>query len=98
MREHNNIDILGHVVGNKINDKLMVLNLYGQKYYGRQKKCYTSYAAHRRAWGELAYYMMDYKIYAPYYIGAALAGGDWQTIHDIAELHVPDIIWVKYKK
>ena len=80
-------------------NELYIVNLFGQDGYGK-KGNYTQYSAHSTAWHQIDEYFRDKKIdiYAPFMIGAALAGGDWKLIHNIAEKNVPDIIWVRYKK
>ena len=94
---------LGTISIYNISNSIHVVNLYGQKEYGRAKNItYTNYAAHKTAWKRIVDWLElsgldDYMdVYAPYYIGAGLANGDWQAIHEIAEEHLPNIRWVKY--
>jgi len=98
---YKNKDILdalrGRVEPCLVKDNFCVYNLFGQLNYGKKKYCYTDYHAHEKAWAWIERERnINQKIYAPFYIGAGLAGGDWKKIHEIAEKHVPDIIWVKY--
>ncbi len=91
---------LGRVQSVYIDDDLIVVNIFGQRNYGRSKGiCYTSYEAHEKAWPIIRDLKdeTELTVYAPYYIGAGLAGSDWTRIHSIAEKNIPDIVWVKYQ-
>ena len=91
--------LLGSVYFVRINEKLIVANLFGQNSYGRENICYTDYKAHDTAWHKIGKSQLTFNlpVYAPFLIGAGLAGGDWKKIHEIAERYIPNIIWVKYK-
>lgn len=75
---------------------VQVANLFGQLSYGR-RGVFTNYTALDKAFESLSKIKYG-PVYAPFMLGAGLAGGDWKKIHEIAEKHIPDIIWVKYKK
>ena len=95
--------LIGEVLVTPITSELSVASLFGQDNFGRQKdKVYTSYPAHAGAWNRLGAHafakrFMSY-VYAPFYIGAGLANGDWKEIHKIAERNIPDINWVRYRR
>lgn len=65
--------------------RLLVVNLYGQQWYGRGKQ--TEEDAFERGLCSILKRLNDkggsYKIGLPYGIGAGLAGGDWMTILQI---------------
>lgn len=75
------------------NDKLIVINLYGQYNYGSNPHtCYTDYVALTTAIRSAieaikssSRDMKDIKIGLPYKMGCALAGGHWPTVVGILE-------------
>lgn len=63
-----------------------IANLYGQKDYGREPKCYTNYDALREAFVKLRDQMQIRNLYSlalPYKMGCGLAGGDWTIVKQI---------------
>ena len=69
-----------------------IVNLYGQLFYGAERKLYTNYKALKSAlFGYLADRMVregtlsQLKIGVPKYMGCARAGGDWKVVTGILE-------------
>lgn len=68
-----------------------VANLFGQEFYGRDGRKYTSDEALREAFQQLYEFakMKQYSVALPYKIGCDRGGGDWEVvsgmIHDIFE-------------
>lgn len=66
-----------------------VANLFGQQFYGRDKKQYTIYNALENALIEMRQWLSEHvekdKIIVgiPYNIGCGLAGGNWNFVYDI---------------
>lgn len=71
------------VVKNKHGGNLIIVNLYTQYRYGRDR-CHFDYDAFRRGLKSLAPNAGDLHIGMPM-IGAGLAGGDWDRIKQILE-------------
>lgn len=70
-----------------VNQKQIVINMYGQYAYGRDKQ-YTDYEAVTKAFNaicELAVKLKITTIAIPYKMGCNNAGGDWNVISTIIE-------------
>lgn len=92
--KHDQRLLLGSLLMTDINDNTMIVNLFSQYDYGRQKRIYTDYNAFERC----LYFLSQNKgtnIYFPYKIGCGLAGGDWKTISGMIEEYIPDAIICK---
>ena len=87
--------LLGETNHVKISKELSVINLFGQEYYGRDGKRYTSYAAWERALPKIKGIALDRQIYFPYLVGCALGGGDWRIISAMIEEYFPNAIFCK---
>ncbi|MGL5190517.1 MAG: macro domain-containing protein [Cetobacterium sp.] len=89
-------NILGDVYASRVDDKLMIIHLFGQYSYGRNKK-QTDYDAFEKALIMLKQ-IDDGKntFYFPYGIGCGLAGGDWNVISSLIDRYFPKAIIVKY--
>lgn len=76
-----------------------VVNLFGQEYYGREKKQYTSYAALQNALIELREWIFNnidkehIVLGLPYKIGCGFGGADWNVVLDTIER-----VFSKYEK
>lgn len=74
-------------VENQIATQVMVVFMYGQYYYGKDKKQYTDYNAVHNALVSYSYANLcknhSLKIGIPYGIGCGLGGGDWNIIEQI---------------
>ena len=91
----NTQDLLGRCQLVEINDTQYVANLFGQNYYGRDSKRYTSYDGIYNALNSLSVQMLDNgmeSIAIPYKMSCGLAGGDWDII--LAMLKSPGVFGV----
>lgn len=79
----NHIRLLGkyQICAHPDNNRV-VINIFGQEYYGRDNKRYTDYDALRNALNNIAIYFMecDVTFAIPYGIGSGLGGGDTDCI------------------
>lgn len=89
------VSILGDIDVVEINDKLSVINLFGQEYYGGGGKRYTSYAAWEKALPRIKRYTQDRQVYFPFNCGCDRGGGDWRIISAMIEEFLPDAIFCK---
>lgn len=81
----NSKDLLGKTSHTMINDYKVVINLFGQEYYGRNKR-YTNYVALTQALDDVARFCNTFKLYSiaiPYQIGCGLGGGSWDIVYEI---------------
>lgn len=67
-------------------DNKIVMNLFGQMYYGTDKQ-YTDYAALECAFRNMKEYAQknQLSIAIPFQIGCGLAGGNWDIVYKIIE-------------
>jgi hypothetical protein len=81
--------LLGHTQFIKINDELVVANMFGQYNIGGNPA--TSYPALTRALQAVNQYSTFSKlpIYLPFKLGCGLANGNWETVKHIIEQTVP---------
>lgn len=78
---------LGDIIPSQVTNKLTVVNLLTQEYYGRTGMRYVSYDAIDRAFVSLAKYCVETghdTVNVPL-IGAGLGGGNWRVIYTIME-------------
>lgn len=79
-------------------DQYRVANLFGQRYYGHDKR-YTDYDALTTALTKLRNYMSEHDLQTlglPYGLGCGLAGGDWKIVYEIIrDVFTPSDILVK---
>lgn len=68
-----------------IDEKRVVLNVFGQRYYGYDKKCYTNYDALKQAFEDISKTYHNKIIAIPYLMGCARGGGDWNIVYKIIE-------------
>ena len=81
-------ELLGECQLVQINDNQHVANLFGQNYYGRDGKRYTSYDGIYDALTSLAAQMTDNKMESlalPYNMSSCLGGADWKVILTMIE-------------
>lgn len=69
-------------VGNPLRQR-RVANLFSQKYYGRDDKCYTDYNALRSCLQKVNTMCVNERVAIPYKMGCGLAGGDWNIVEQI---------------
>ena len=68
-----------------IDEKRAVLNIFGQRYYGYDGKCYTNYDALKQAFEDIAKTYRNKTIAIPYLMGCARGGGDWNIVYKMIE-------------
>ena len=97
-------------LGNKLLGKIqpvdcgdiIIINMFGQDNYGRDKALYTDYDAFEECMKKTLIYceVGNYSIAIPYRIGCRLAGGDWNIVKKIIEnkFKKSDVICKIYKK
>ena len=78
---------------------LFIVNLFGQFYYGRDKR-YTDYGALSSALASLSVWHKtnchpNFPVFIPFNMGCSNAGGDWREVYNIIELHIPNAVIVK---
>jgi len=77
-------DLLGQVLGVRVDDDTAVINIFGQYGYGKDGACYTNLNALRRGCEEIAANARPgSSIAMPYRIGCGLGGGDWEKVMDM---------------
>ncbi len=78
--------ILIHVF--KISDKQSIMNIFGQRYYGRDK-CYTDYDMLKNSFEVILDACKksnrEESIAIPYRIGSGLSGGSWEVVYKIIQ-------------
>lgn len=67
-----------------------IVNVFGQLNYGRQKVCYTSYDALRRAFQEINRLYRGKTVGFPYRFACGLAGGDWDIVRGLMVTYLTD--------
>jgi O-acetyl-ADP-ribose deacetylase (regulator of RNase III) len=80
----------------KLQRPRIVINIFGQKEYGRSK-VHTDYAALFEAMLKVKEVCKDKTIGLPYYMGCGLGGGRWDIVMEILEAVFPDDSLSLYK-
>lgn len=86
-------NLLGEIVVSQVTPTLKVISLFGQQYYGRDGKKYTSYDALDTALSKVAK-LQTYEIGNPEHeihhplIGSALGGGHWPIVAEIIKFRL----------
>lgn len=93
----NTVELLGSIQTVRINENIIIINLFGQDYYGIDGKRYTSYGAWEEALPTIKKYcnLETLPVYFPYNIGCDRGGGDWRIISAMIEEYFPDAIFCK---
>lgn len=95
----NNDGVLGQIDMIYVDEKLLVVNLFGQYSFnkpGIPKVCHTSYDSWKNALGILKALNPPTPIHFPYNVGCDRGGGDWNTISALIETHFPEVIYCKW--
>ena len=87
---------LGMVQFCKVNSQLFVCNLAGQDNYGTQS-CQTDYDALATCLTKLHLKSLELNLipYLPYRLGCGLAGGNWDVVSQLIEVHCPNAVIVQ---
>lgn len=76
-------ELLGLSLITYIDENKMVANIFGQKFYGYDGKCYTDYEAIRTALFDIVEFYPSRIVAIPYLMGCARGGGDWNIVSNI---------------
>ena len=79
---------LGEVILAEINENLVVANVVGQQFFGKDGKKYTSYDALDKGLGHLSKLFGQGDHYHHPALGCGLGGGKWPIVAEIIELHL----------
>lgn len=90
----NDFQRLGEYQLIKVEEDLIVANIYGQLNYGYDKQRYVDYSALKNAFRRLATNKEDY-IYFPYLFASDRAGSDWNIVSKMIEFYFPNAIICK---
>ena len=77
--------LMGLAQGVYINETQKIINIFGQKNYGYDGKCYTDYNALGYAFENISRWYKGKTIAIPYKIGCARGGGDWNIVYKMIE-------------
>lgn len=91
--------LLGRVIFTKVSETLCIASIFGQQFFGRDQKRYTSYDALDLGFQEVAHWLESVgcsssDVHTPL-LGSGLGGGQWSVISTLMEHHIgPDItLW-----
>lgn len=76
---------LGYIQGICINERQVVVNVFGQDGYGYDGKRYTDYSALKRCLKEIREDFPGTTIAIPYMMSCYRGGGDWNVVYKIIE-------------
>lgn len=82
-------NLSGTVLAVPVSDGQYILNIFGQVYYGTDRR-YTDYDALRTALSTIQEYFRGHTIAIPFKMGCGLAGGDWSTVMSIIQETLTD--------
>ena len=77
--------LMGLAQGVYINETQKIINVFGQKNYGYDGKCYTDYNALRYAFENINRWYKGKTIAIPYLMGCHRGGGDWNIVYKMIE-------------
>lgn len=92
-------ELLGQAQLVQVSSELYVANLFGQRFYGRESRRYTSYDALDEALKTVAWMlssreMRPHQCHHPL-IGCGLGGGNWSVVKALIQQHLPNsTLWV----
>jgi O-acetyl-ADP-ribose deacetylase (regulator of RNase III) len=99
LKYKNDFERLGLTEYVKVGDKLFICNIFGQLYYGYdRKKRYTDYSALNTAFRDIAQekdQLGKLDIYFPFNFGCDRGGADWNIVSKMIEFYFPDAIICK---
>ena len=88
--------ILGHILPTRIHGDLYIVGLYAQDGFGRDR-VYTDYQALAECLTRVARKGDRLPLYAPYKIGCANAGGNWERVQRTFDMILPTVTFVRMK-
>jgi O-acetyl-ADP-ribose deacetylase (regulator of RNase III) len=92
-------NLLGRVQAVSINERQMVLNVFGQENYGSfPGKVYTDYRALQIAFEFIKNTYSDKSLAFPYKFGCGLANGDWTIVEGLLKEYFNEMSVTLYKK
>ena len=97
--KHYSFTKLGTIFWARINEDLLVCNIFGQLNYGNDGKRYTDYSALNTAFCEIKFKFTDYatcpQIYFPFNFGCDRGGADWNIVNKMIDYYFPNAIICK---
>lgn len=77
--------LLGRVHSVKVSNLQFIVNIFGQNYYGRDKKQYTDTEALFKAFKQIRHKaeQLDLSVAMPYKIGCYRGGADWDEVENL---------------
>ena len=78
-------ELLGVIEEVYINEIQMIINIFGQKDFGYDGKCYTDYDKLKSALETIKTYHNNKSIAIPYLMGCHRGGGDWNIVYKMIE-------------
>lgn len=92
--------VLGFAQHIYIDETRAIVNIFGQRFYGYDNKCYTDYGAIENALIGLRSRLRGQTIAIPYLMGCCRGGGDWDAVYSIIEKvfgdYPADVLICKY--
>lgn len=82
----------------KVSDKLIVVNIISQLYYGYDGKRYSDYAAINQTFSEIRSdlnFIKNNQVYLPYKIFSDRGGADWNIVSKMIDFYFPNAIVCK---
>jgi O-acetyl-ADP-ribose deacetylase (regulator of RNase III) len=96
---NSNNDLLGKVNEARVNERQVVLNIFGQRSCGSNRnRVYTEYNALKHAFGAIKKQYGDKSLAFPYKFGCGLANGNWCTVYGLIEEYFGDMDVAIYHK
>ena len=78
-------ELLGVIEEVYINETQMIINIFGQRNFGYDGKCYTDYDELKSALKTIKEYHNGKTIAIPYLMGCYRGGGDWNIVYKMIE-------------
>ena len=78
-------ELLGVIEEVYINEIQMIINIFGQKDFGYDGKCYTDYDKLKSALETIKTYHNNKSIAIPYLMACHRGGGDWNIVYKMIE-------------
>lgn len=78
-------DLLGTIQAVYINDTQQIVNLFAQKNFGYDGRCYTDYKALRSCLRKVYHEFAGCTVAIPWLMGCHHGGGEWDTVRPMIE-------------
>jgi O-acetyl-ADP-ribose deacetylase (regulator of RNase III) len=95
-QKNSGAEFMGEVIFAEVSENLVIANIVGQQFFGRDGKRYTSYDALDKGFAHLAKVFGKSDVYHHPAIGSGLGGANWRIVSTIIEEHLgPDTtLWL----